>query len=28
MRKLGKIRVEGREYVVKDGEIISIRFNV
>lgn len=28
IRKLGKIRVEGREYVVKDGEIISIRFNV
>jgi ribosome-binding ATPase YchF (GTP1/OBG family) len=27
-RAAGKLRVEGREYVVADGEIVHIRFNV
>jgi ribosome-binding ATPase YchF (GTP1/OBG family) len=24
----GKLRLEGKEYVVKDGEIVHVRFNV
>jgi hypothetical protein len=24
----GKLRIEGKEYVVKDGEIVHVRFNV
>lgn len=27
-RKRGKLRLEGREYVVQDGDILNIRFNV
>jgi ribosome-binding ATPase YchF (GTP1/OBG family) len=27
-RTEGKLRLEGREYVVKDGEIVHVRFNV
>ena len=27
-RELGKVRIEGKEYVVKDGDIINFRFNV
>lgn len=27
-RKSGKLRVEGKEYVMKDGEIVNFRFNV
>ncbi|MCB0090477.1 MAG: redox-regulated ATPase YchF [Caldilineaceae bacterium] len=27
-RKLGKLRLEGKEYVVEDGDILNIRFNV
>jgi ribosome-binding ATPase len=27
-RKQGKLRLEGKEYVVKDGDILNIRFNV
>ncbi|MBI5301488.1 MAG: redox-regulated ATPase YchF [Chloroflexi bacterium] len=27
-RKHGRLRLEGKEYVVKDGDILSIRFNV
>ncbi len=28
LKETGKIRLEGKEYVVKDGDIITIRFNV
>ncbi|MFN8451814.1 MAG: DUF933 domain-containing protein [Anaerolineae bacterium] len=28
LRSTGKIRLEGKEYVVKDGDIVHIRFNV
>lgn len=28
MRELGKLRVEGKEYVVKDGDIVNFRFAV
>jgi hypothetical protein len=24
----GKLRLEGKEYIVKDGDIVHIRFNV
>ena len=27
-RERGKLRVEGKEYVVRDGDVISFRFNV
>lgn len=27
-RELGKVRIEGKEYLVKDGDIINFRFNV
>ncbi|HSA22959.1 MAG TPA: DUF933 domain-containing protein, partial [Myxococcota bacterium] len=27
-RKAGKLRLEGKEYPVKDGDVISIKFNV
>ncbi len=27
-REAGALKVEGKEYVVKDGDIINIRFNV
>ncbi len=27
-RDLGKLRLEGKDYVVQDGDIISFRFNV
>jgi hypothetical protein len=27
-KKLGKLRLEGRDYVVRDGDILNIRFNV
>jgi ribosome-binding ATPase YchF (GTP1/OBG family) len=27
-RKLGQVRLEGRDYIVKDGDILNIRFNV
>ena len=28
LREKGLFRLEGKEYIVKDGDIISIRFNV
>lgn len=28
LKKLGKLRLEGKEYPVKDGDILNIRFNV
>ena len=28
VKEAGKLRVEGKEYVVKDGDIIHFRFNV
>jgi ribosome-binding ATPase len=28
LKKLGKHRLEGKEYIVKDGDILNIRFNV
>lgn len=28
MRSAGKIRVEGRDYIVADGDVINVRFNV
>jgi hypothetical protein len=28
LRSTGKFRLEGREYIVKDGDIVHIRFNV
>ena len=27
-RELGKIRLEGKEYIVQDGDVIYFRFNV
>jgi hypothetical protein len=27
-RQKGKLRLEGKEYIVKDGEIVHIRFNI
>jgi ribosome-binding ATPase YchF (GTP1/OBG family) len=27
-RKHGKLRLEGKDYVVKDGDILNIRFNL
>jgi ribosome-binding ATPase YchF (GTP1/OBG family) len=27
-KKAGKFRLEGKEYIVKDGDIISFRFNI
>jgi ribosome-binding ATPase YchF (GTP1/OBG family) len=27
-REVGKLRIEGKEYVVKDGDIMHFRFNV
>ena len=27
-REAGKLRIEGKEYVVKDGDVIEFRFNV
>jgi len=27
-KKKGKVRLEGKEYSVKDGDIINFRFNV
>ena len=27
-RELGKVRIEGKEYIVKDGDILNFRFNV
>jgi ribosome-binding ATPase YchF (GTP1/OBG family) len=27
-KKLGKLRVEGKDYVVQDGDVVEIRFNV
>jgi ribosome-binding ATPase YchF (GTP1/OBG family) len=27
-RRQGKLRLEGRDYVVQDGDILNIRFNV
>ena len=28
IKEAGKLRVEGKEYIVKDGDIIHFRFNV
>jgi ribosome-binding ATPase YchF (GTP1/OBG family) len=28
LKQQGKLRLEGKEYVVKDGDIVHIRFNV
>ena len=28
LRKAGKIRTEGKEYIVQDGDVLFIRFNV
>jgi ribosome-binding ATPase YchF (GTP1/OBG family) len=27
-KELGKLRVEGKDYVVSDGDVLEIRFNV
>ena len=27
-REVGKLRLEGKEYVVQDGDVIEFRFNV
>ncbi|MEI7865639.1 MAG: DUF933 domain-containing protein [Chthoniobacterales bacterium] len=27
-REAGKLRIEGKEYVVQDGDVIEFRFNV
>ena len=27
-RETGKLRVEGKDYVVKDGDVVHFRFNV
>jgi ribosome-binding ATPase YchF (GTP1/OBG family) len=27
-REAGRLRIEGREYVVKDGDVLLFRFNV
>jgi len=28
VRREGKLRIEGKEYVVKDGDVMEFRFNV
>ena len=28
VREAGKLRLEGKEYVVEDGDVINFRFNV
>ena len=28
VRELGKLRLEGREYVMQDGDVVHFRFNV
>ncbi|MEQ1504524.1 MAG: DUF933 domain-containing protein, partial [Myxococcota bacterium] len=28
MRSAGKLRIEGKEYVVQDGDVMHFRFNV
>ena len=28
VREAGKLRIEGKEYVVQDGDVIEFRFNV
>ena len=28
MREAGKLRLEGKDYVVQDGDVINFRFNV
>jgi ribosome-binding ATPase YchF (GTP1/OBG family) len=28
VREAGKLRVEGKEYVVQDGDVMEFRFNV
>jgi ribosome-binding ATPase YchF (GTP1/OBG family) len=28
LREVGKLRVEGKNYIVKDGDILNIRFNI
>ena len=28
LRKQGKLRLEGKEYIVQDGDIMNIRFNI
>ena len=27
-REAGKLRIEGKEYVMKDGDVVEFRFNV
>jgi ribosome-binding ATPase YchF (GTP1/OBG family) len=27
-RKLGKLRLEGKDYVIQDGDVVNFRFNV
>ena len=27
-REAGKLRVEGRDYIVRDGDVVNFRFNV
>ncbi len=27
-REAGRLRIEGKEYVVKDGDVVEFRFNV
>jgi len=27
-REAGKLRIEGKEYIVKDGDVMEFRFNV
>ena len=27
-RETGKLRIEGKEYVMKDGDVVEFRFNV
>ncbi|MDY0278362.1 MAG: DUF933 domain-containing protein, partial [Acholeplasma sp.] len=27
-KEMGKVRIEGKEYIVKDGDIMNFRFNV
>ena len=27
-REVGKLRIEGKEYIVKDGDVMHFRFNV
>ena len=28
LREAGKLRIEGKEYIVKDGDVMHFRFNV